>query len=103
MRHEAVFRRRTGFSRPWNEMQILSWVSMVIMLGLNVFVTLSMPGAPYITTTLIIGEVWVMLCVIFCTLADPSYGGNIVPVALDRTKHSHAIENDFCNICQMKV
>ncbi|CAD5206649.1 unnamed protein product [Bursaphelenchus okinawaensis] len=101
MRHD--WRRRNGFSFPWNGMQITSWIVLTVLAAVCTLVSLPLPTSPLISFFLLFCLFWNVCCIIFTTLTDPGVGENVVPVPFDRAKHNHVIEDNFCNICQITV
>ncbi|CAD5209643.1 unnamed protein product [Bursaphelenchus xylophilus] len=84
-------------------MQITSWIVLSLLAVVCTLVSLPLPGSPVLSLLLGFCLFWNVCCIIFTTLTDPGGGDNVVPIQFDRSKHSHVIENNFCNICQITV
>ncbi|KAI6178067.1 LRRCT domain-containing protein [Aphelenchoides besseyi] len=88
-------RRRNGWSLPINPLQVVSWVVIILLNLFTLIISLPLPGHPTVPLIFAIAFVWITFCIL--------YGNSVVPVAFDRSLHSHVIEKNFCNICQINV
>ncbi|KAI6202750.1 hypothetical protein M3Y94_00476600 [Aphelenchoides besseyi] len=96
-------RRRNGWSLPINPLQVVSWVVIILLNLFTLIISLPLPGHPTVPLIFAIAFVWITFCILYATSTDPGTGNSVVPVAFDRSLHSHVIEKNFCNICQINV
>ncbi|GFQ72919.1 probable palmitoyltransferase ZDHHC11 [Trichonephila clavata] len=105
--------RQNGWSLPLHPLQISAWVFLVMfaILYFGVLVP-NMPEGPWqISAYIINGSVFIFHIVIHLISVSLNPAdinvrakANKGPLpTFDRSKHSHVIENEYCNICEVKV
>ncbi|KAF8774784.1 uncharacterized protein LOC129984616 [Argiope bruennichi] len=105
--------RRNGWSLPLHPLQISAWFFLV-MFAILYFVVLvpNMPEGAWQTSAYIINgcvfifHIVIHLISVSLNPADRNVRAKVNEGPLptfDRSKHSHVIENEYCNICEVKV
>ncbi|KAI1731503.1 DHHC palmitoyltransferase domain-containing protein [Ditylenchus destructor] len=99
-------RRINGWQCPWDVMQVLSWVTIPLMCGVSILITLPLPHYPIVP--ILIGSFygWNVLLVLILTSIDPSPPStrHIRPATFERNEHhQHVIEKGYCNVCKMNA
>ncbi|XP_072461419.1 palmitoyltransferase ZDHHC11-like isoform X2 [Notamacropus eugenii] len=105
--------RVNGWSPPLHSFQLIAWTAYVYMI--IVAFGLFIPLLPYFwrnTTYIVIGILFAFHFIVHITAvtidpADPNVRhkenyGRPMPV-LDRSKHKHAIQNQYCHLCEVPV
>lgn len=99
------FRRLNGWQCPWDNMQLISWCSIAVLIFLSLLITLPLPFFPLFPAIVIGLYSWNIFWLILLTTLDPGLKEDkyILPVAFDRTIYQHVIENSFCHVCRKKT
>lgn len=97
------WRRQNGWSWPPSTLQIISWLSIIILFPVNVLLIIPAHCIFLLAIAAIIFT-WIILLMIISTTINPAIRGlKNEAVVFDKTKHLHVIEDNYCNICLIKV